>query len=192
MISSASRTLVFSQRQLSRMVYQCSNYEFEDVIGQVDAADLLAPSLPEETRLVRLGRRAVNKARRSLNLLAGMTMTMNPVTVDRKYDLFFAVFLFPAEVLYLNKVQGWREQSRHAACFLGEVWTKDRALLAQYRSLLRQFDHIFLHIGASVSLVESVIGRPCHLIRVGVDAIRFCPYPDPPARVVDCYSFGRR
>jgi hypothetical protein len=32
----------------------------------------------------------------------------------------------------------------------------------------------------------------CVFIPPGVDAIRFCPYPNPPRRAVDVYSIGRR
>jgi len=35
-------------------------------------------------------------------------------------------------------------------------------------------------------------GRPCRQLVTGIDAIRFCPYPDAPSRTVDCYSYGRR
>ncbi|HVR62780.1 MAG TPA: hypothetical protein VMU50_12835, partial [Polyangia bacterium] len=186
----APRTLLFSQRHMNRMVYQCSKYEFEDVIGEVDAVEMLAPPLPVESPLRALGRRAANRALRALD--RAQIATMNPVAVGRRYDLFFASFLFPEETLYLEKIAGWREQARYAACFLGEVWTKDAERLRRHAPILKQFDHIFLHVGASASLVASVTGRPCHLIHVGVDAIRFCPHPNPPERVIDCYSFGRR
>ena len=172
------------------MVYQCSKYEFEDVIAEVDAVDMLAPPLPVESRVRALGRRAANRARRALDRPA--VATMDAIAVNRRYDLFFAAFLFPEETQYLPRIAGWREQARYAACFLGEVWTKDAARLKQHAPILSQFDHIFLHVGASAALVASITGRPCHLIHVGVDAIRFCPHPNPPARVIDCYSFGRR
>jgi hypothetical protein len=172
------------------MVYQCSKYEFEDVIDQVDKVDMIAPRPAPDGRVAVLGRRAVNGARRRLGLLPQAAMP--EVRVTRSYDLFFAAFLFPEELLFLNRLRGWRERAKIAACFLGEVWTKDIERLRAHAPLLRQFDQIFLHVGASLPMVASIVGRPCHLIHVGVDAIRFCPFPDPPARVVDCYSFGRR
>jgi Glycosyl transferases group 1 len=187
----SARTLLFSQRNLDRMVYQCWKYEFEDVIAEVDAVDVIAPAATPEGRIAtRAGRRLVNSARRRVGLLP--MASMGEVRVSHSYDLFFAAFLFPDEVRFLDKLKGWRERCKIAVCFLGEVWNKDVELLRACAPLLRQFDRIFLHVGASVPMVASVLGRPCQLIFSGIDAARFCPFPDPPARVVDCYSFGRR
>lgn len=190
MSSSSPRILLFSRRQFDRMVYQCWKYEFEDVICEVDSVDLVAPSLKAESRLGNLRRRAFDKSRLSVGLLPEVVTEEVEVTGD--YDLFFAAFLSPEEAGNLRNLKGWRERSRHAACFLGEVWTKDTKVLETYAPILRQFDHVFLHVGASLSLVASILGRPCHLIHVGTDTLRFCPFPNSPARVVDCYSFGRR
>jgi hypothetical protein len=43
-----------------------------------------------------------------------------------------------------------------------------------------------------VSALEKALGRPCRWIPHAVDTLRFTPYPEPPARVVDVYSIGRR
>lgn len=190
MSSSPPRVLLFSQRQFDRMVYQCWKYEFEDVICEVDSVDLVAPPRKAESRLGSLRRRAFDKSRVSVGLLP--EVVTEEVEVTREYDLFFAAFSFPAEAGSLRNLKGWRERSRQAACFLNEVWTKDTKVLKAYAPILRQFDHVFLHVGASLPLVASILGRPCHLIHVATDTLRFCPFPDPPARVVDCYSFGRR
>ena len=190
MTFSPARTLLFSQRQFDRMVYQCWKYEFEDVICEVDSVDLVAPRLKPESRFGHLRRRVFDKSRSSLGLLPAVVT--EEVEITRDYEFFFAALLFPAEAGSLRNLKGWRERSRHAVCFLDDVWTKDTKVLETYAPILRQFDHIFLHVGASLPLVASILGRPCHLIHVGTDTLRFCPFPNPPARVVDCYSFGRR
>ena len=74
-------------------------------------------------------------ARRSLDRLPDVAM--EPAAITRDYDFFFAPFLFPAETLYLNKLPGWRERSRRAACFLGEVWTKDAEALKKFAPILK-------------------------------------------------------
>lgn len=173
------------------MVYQCWKYEFEDVIAEVDAVDMMLPvAIPDGRVTTRIGRRVIDGARRRMGLLPAAAI--EEVRVSRAYDLFFAAFLFPAELRFLDKLKGWRDRSKKAVCFLGEVWNKNTELLRACAPILRQFDQIFLHIGASLPMVESVLGRSCRLMHAGIDAIRFCPFPDPPARVVDCYSFGRR
>jgi hypothetical protein len=190
MPSPQSRTLLYSQRKLDSMVYQCWKYEFEDVIAEIDSVEMVAPSARAEDRFSRLGRRALDTSRRRLRLPVGSSF--KETVVERDYELFFAPFLFPTEAGNLANLKGWRERSKLAACFLGELWTLDAELLRIYAPILRQFDHLFSHVGASLPLLQSIVGKPCHLLPVGVDAIRFCPLPAPPARVVDCYSFGRR
>ena len=187
---SRPRTLLYSQRKLDFMVYQCWKYEFEDVIGEIDSVEMVAPSPRAESRWGRLGRRLLERSRRGAGLPPGAPFAELEITRD--YDLFFATFLFAAEVGNLAAVKGWRERCKRTACFLGEIWTKDVEMLRIYAPILRQFDHVFSHVGASLPLLRETLGKPCHLLPVGVDAIRFCPLPNSPARVVDCYSFGRR
>jgi len=43
-----------------------------------------------------------------------------------------------------------------------------------------------------VPALGQAIGRKCHWLPGAVDALRFTPYPNPPPRVVDIYSMGRR
>src|SRR5438552_10888065 len=44
----------------------------------------------------------------------------------------------------------------------------------------------------TVKPLSELIGRRVVYLPPGVDTISFCPYPDPPERVVDVYSIGRR
>jgi Glycosyl transferases group 1 len=57
---------------------------------------------------------------------------------------------------------------------------------------LKQFDHVIVGLEGSVGIVGELIGRACHFMPAAVDALRFSPYPSPPPRVIDLYSFGRR
>jgi hypothetical protein len=57
---------------------------------------------------------------------------------------------------------------------------------------LDSFDHVVVGFAGSVDAVSEMIGRRCHFVPPAVDAVRFSPFPDPPSRVVDIYSIGRR
>jgi hypothetical protein len=57
---------------------------------------------------------------------------------------------------------------------------------------LARFDHVILGMAGTVQAASDAIGRPCHYVPGGVDAIRFSPYPNPPTRVIDVYNMGRR
>jgi hypothetical protein len=43
-----------------------------------------------------------------------------------------------------------------------------------------------------VEAIGALTGRKCSFLPPGIDALRFCPYPDPPERAIDVYSLGRR
>src|ERR1700735_1300860 len=114
MPSPQSRTLLYSQRKLDSMVYQCWKYEFEDVIAEIDSVEMVAPSARAEDRFSRLGRRALDTSRRRLRLPVGSSF--KETVVERDYELFFAPFLFPTEAGNLANLKGWRERSKLAAC----------------------------------------------------------------------------
>jgi len=40
--------------------------------------------------------------------------------------------------------------------------------------------------------VSEVTGKKCFFLPPGIDAVKFCPYPNPPKKAIDVYSFGRR
>jgi len=47
-------------------------------------------------------------------------------------------------------------------------------------------------LSGSVQALQKAIGKPVFYHLFGVDAILFCPYPEPPERSIDIYSMGRR
>jgi hypothetical protein len=49
-----------------------------------------------------------------------------------------------------------------------------------------------LYYSQTVKPLSEIIERRCVFLPPGVDAITFCPNPDPPERVIDVYSIGRR
>jgi hypothetical protein len=64
------RTLVFSQRNIhANAAYRCPHYEFEDIICQIDSAEILAPWPGKRFALgTRLANRAAEAALMALNL----------------------------------------------------------------------------------------------------------------------------
>ena len=58
--------------------------------------------------------------------------------------------------------------------------------------LLAEFDHIIIPCSACIKPLETVIWKPCIYMPPGIDAIQFCPYPNPPVRSIDVYSLGRK
>jgi hypothetical protein len=64
--------------------------------------------------------------------------------------------------------------------------------LGDLLKVLKQFDHIFLGYQGTVETLAEATGRPCHYLVPSTDALKFCPYPEAPKRVIDFYAMGRR
>ena len=181
-----ARVVLFSQRNIFRNVlFRCPHQEFENVICQVDAADMLAPSMDQRVRY-QLAKR----------LAWHLPVALNPGLSQRgpqgHYDLFFAVCGSPVDLLTINTLGNFKDFAKVSICLIDELWVTQLAAYAHMLKLLRKFDYVMLYYSQSVAAVERAVGRPCVFLPPGIDAAAFCPYPAPPERVVDLYSIGRR
>ena len=173
------------------MAFEAMNYEAEDVFMEVDDVDLFSLEPGRGFKLKeRCQRRLLWKD--ATGVLASVNPGLRPVRLGKEYDLFFCRFQTLRDVIYVNAVQGWKERCRTSVCWLDELYSAEVVHSRNYLHLLKRFDHVFVGFKGSVDAISKVIGRRCHFLPNGVDAIRFTPYPNPPARVIDVYSLGRR
>jgi hypothetical protein len=181
------RILIFSQRNASkRLPFRCAHFEFEDVIAQIDAVDLLAPHFDASTRRHAIAKQIAYHTPVALN--PGIQSTR----CETEYDLFLAICGDPTDLLRVNSAGNWRDKCRKAVCLIDELWVKQMDSYRNYLRMLEKFDHVFLYYSNSVEPLRQRIGSKCTYMPPGVDTIRLCPYPNPPKRVVDVYSIGRR
>ncbi len=182
------RTLIFSQRNLATILpFRCAHFEFEDVISQVDNALVLTPRIDPPS-----WRHAFFK-----QLAYHVPFKINPgvdrVALSADFDVFLAICGGPNDLLRVQAIGDWRSRCKKAICLIDEVWAKRVGNYRRYLRMLSQFDLVVLYYSQSVGPVDEVIGeKKCIFLPPGVDTVRFCPYPDPPKRVVDVYSVGRR
>lgn len=190
--SSSARVCLASMRGTKRLAAWCSNYEFEDVIAAVDDVDLVTLSpgrgfVPREWVLRRLGwHRGVRR------LAAGLNPGLQAQALGKDYEVFVFVCMHPTDLIYLNSLAGWKERCRIKICYMVEFYAGWQSELEFHLRLLSDFDHVMLCFEGSVPAVQGVISKPVHHVALGADALRFTPFPDPPPRVVDFYSMGRR
>jgi hypothetical protein len=179
---------LFSQRHLERLVSRCAEYEFEDVICEIDDAELLTP---EPRWWFQFGQKVANRLARHLSVTF-VNPGVRKLCLNKSYDLFVMICQFPTDLLSLNAVEGWRQCCRTSVCWLAEIWAGELYKLKGHFKILSQFDYIVIPSIGSVQPVKDVVGERCVYMPAGVDTIRFCPYPNPARRCIDVYSLGRK
>lgn len=186
-INSPRRILLYSHRNIyEQEVWRAAYREFEAVIQAIDSVDLIAP-----------GRARWFHARRNnaLRIGKGSQLILNPgvksVSLSRQYDLMFVVCEKPSELLNVTALEGWKDKCKTSICWLTEFYEKDIAVYRSALKVLAGFDHIVLSTIGNRKFKEMFPGKVSYL-PPAVDAIKFCPYPNPSKRFVDVLSIGRR
>lgn len=182
--------LLLSMRRIAQLVGYALDYELEDVIAQMTAADRVDVGTPgslDWSRRLFKYLRLPRSARLGVGSFPGWH---SKVRLERDYQLFLPIFNEPFELFALAAIPGWRKRCRLAACFISEMWLSE---LPHYLlELLAPFDHIFLGVRHPVEAVARLTGRPCSYLPLAADVLRFAPYPDPPPRSIDFCNIGRR
>lgn len=187
-MSANPHVCMFSQRQLERLVSRCAEYEFEDVICEIDDVEMLTP---EPYRSFPIGQKVANQLARHVSI-ASVNPGIRKSRLNRNYDLFIMICQFPRDLLSLNAIKGWKQHCRTSVCWLAELWACEVRKLKGHLKLLSKFDYVVLPCCGSIQVVKDVIGDCCVCLPPGIDTIRFCPYPNPPIRSIDVYSMGRK
>lgn len=126
----------------------------------------------------------------------GSLVSFNPglkrVQLKQDYDLFVLVCPRWRDAWYVNAIEGWRDHCKTTVCWIDEIWVKHVPNIENWLPLLKKFDYVFVGIDGSGKALGDAIGQQCHEVFGGVDSLRFSHYPNPPERVIDVYSVGRR
>lgn len=178
-------------RRFNRRAYQCSLYEAQDVLVEIDDVDLIELEPDPGFRFKESWQRRLvyrDVSRRLVYLNPGLRR----VSLTREYDLFVAVCQNHLDLLYVNAINEWKKRCKASVCWLDELWAADMLSCRYWLHALRQFDHVFIGCRGTVAPLSYAIDRTCRWLPGAVDALRFSPYPDPPTRSIDVYSIGRR
>lgn len=199
-----SRTLIASEFNAKDRAHFALAYEFCRVAAECDDAHIVAPGinnylirylnpiLPnyDNQNVQRDFNRLVNGIRKGLRLKNAPTI--ESVSLDQNYDLFFFVGWGAQSLVELPRIRNWRSRCKVAVAYVFELWSSTLEQDRQYLRLLDQFDHVFLLHSASIPQLLLYTRAPCFFLPTGVDCFTFTPYPSPPERVVDVYSMGNR
>ena len=185
------RICIASGRNFKKKAWLCGHYEAQDVLAQVDDVDLicLRPGFGHQFRFRWQNRLMHHDLSRKIVFA---NPGLQSVKLTREYDLFVVRCQTYQDLLDINAVKGWKDRCKTSICWIDEMWSSQIPDQKYWLHALRQFDHVFVGFSGTVAPLSKAIGRPCRHLPAGVDVLRFTPYPNPPARVVDVYSIGRR
>jgi len=186
-----SRICMFTTSNYKRKGFLCAQYEAQDVLFDVDNVDLirLEPGAGHQFR-ERIFTRIVWHD--FTEKLVFLNIGFQPIHLSKEYELFIAVCGSWQDLLHINAIKNWKDKCRKSICWIDELWSADLPLSKSWLPAFKKFDHVVIGLKGSVHAVTDAIGRQCHFVPAGVDAIRFTPYPKPPPRVIDVYNIGRR
>ncbi len=178
------RVCIFSQRGLSGHLSRIGGYEFEDLIaGEFDRADLVVPKGSRGAAYLMPLRSGLSRRSRLYRALG--TGLRLPAPPARDYDLFFAYVGQQRDLLTLDAAAPWRRRAARAVCWLQEFPAGDVADSGPRLEILNSFDHVICGLAESVPALARALDVPVHYACWGIDTLAFCPWPDPPARVID-------
>ncbi|MBT9310883.1 glycosyltransferase [Leptothoe kymatousa] len=184
------RVLVVSVRGFRSQVANCAIYEFEDLICDLEGAQLYAPK--QEFDFARCICRLAKYATGSDRIASVVAPFPAEVVLEEEYDLLLAVFDNPWQLHLLEGIKNWREKCRHTACYIIETWKPNFDDWRLAYEPFKNFEYIFSGTVNCVETFKQVTGLPCHYLAPGLDALKFCPYPNTPKRMIDACCVGRR
>jgi hypothetical protein len=188
----AAKVCMLTSRNFIRLAYQAAVFEAQDVLCETADVDLVALEPGPGFTLREAVLRKVLWRDPSSGRLALANPGLKPVRLEKTYDAFIAYCPAVRDLLHVNAIRNWRDRCRVSVCILDEIWAAEARRSRHYLRLLKEFDHVVVGLEGSAGIVGELIGRACHFLPAAVDALRFSPYPSPPPRVIDVYSFGRR
>jgi hypothetical protein len=100
--------------------------------------------------------------------------------------------IYPDLIMANAIMSNVRDVCRTSVCLVDELWVKEMVKQRHFLRILAKFDVVMLYYSQTVKPLSNQIERRCIFLPPGVDAILFCPHPNPPKRVIDVYSMGRR
>jgi hypothetical protein len=184
------RICLATLRYFEKIVARCVDYEFEDVICEIDDVDLIG-TVPKFWLPV--GKSLVF---RLWHHLSSKFALLNPgyrtLRLSKDYDLFFAMCMNPWDLLHINAIKGWRQRCQTSVCWIDEIWTRALPYLKNLLQVLSRFDYVIIGCSGTIQPIQKLVQSPCSYLPPGVDAIRFSPYPNPLHRSIDVFNIGRR
>ncbi|MFM2311910.1 MAG: hypothetical protein RLZZ04_1186 [Cyanobacteriota bacterium] len=185
-----SRVLVWSQRKIENFIFNSCLFEFEDIINEVDLADVISP--PRYNFREKMVKKFVKNSTQYFKSIVNLNPYFQSVYLEQEYDIFLTILDFPYNLSSINLLKNWRKKCQVSVCYLIEIWHKDLSKLKNFIRFFQDFDLICLGHSEIVDDVQKMINRPCIYLPPGVNAVKFCSDGQKSHRSIDLLTLGRR
>lgn len=183
-----ARTLIFSLRNLRKDICRCFDYEFEDVVAEVDDAEFYLPA-PKH------GNQLLSDLSEYLSYKT-FRIPWNPAfslpRIEGTYEIFFANMTFVHDLEIVRRMPDWRGKVGYSICYIDEFFLESLDSFSRYFPVLGRFDCVVLNCSGTLEALAERTGLKVITVPSGIDALRFCPEPDAPERIVDIVNIGRK
>ena len=185
-----ARVLVWSQRNIQNFIHNSCLYEFEDIIGTIDAVDIVSP--PQYDLMGKVIKKLVTNQTKHFNSLAHLNPYCKSINLEHEYDVFFTVLDFPCNLSSINLLKNWREKCKFAVCYLIEIWHQDIPKIRNFLKFFKDVDLICVGHSQILDLVKEITDSPCIYLAPGIDTVKFHPHSHKSQRCIDVCNLGRR
>lgn len=182
-----ARTLVYSIRDFDRSISRTSLYEFQNVVADIEGADMLAPG----SKTIEVPKR-IEKVVDRFGFELKQKPTPDLFQIDRDYDVFFTVVQSIDDVAALKKVPRWASHFKKKILLISDVW---RAFIKRqaFAQPLREFDIVCSYGSGALDVLQDELPNTEVMFLPGaVDTLSFAPGDRTLPRTIDVYSMGRK
>ncbi|MEO0434922.1 MAG: glycosyltransferase family 1 protein, partial [Cyanobacteria bacterium J06656_5] len=152
------------------------------MLCSLEGAQLYAPE--QEFPVARAMYRVAKYATRSDRIASSVSPFPTEILLENEYDFLFAVLDNPWQMHLLESIKNWRDKCRYKACYIMETWKPSFDDWRLAYEPFKNFDQIFSGTVHCVEALAKATGVPCGYLPPGVNALKFCPYPNPLQRVI--------
>jgi hypothetical protein len=182
------RVGLVSFRKKEKIVSRFFSYEFEDIICEIDDAELI---MPEPIHARSDVSRIIAGVGSRLHI-SQLNASILPIKLEKDYELLVVNCLNIKDLSVLNACRDWRKKAQKAVCCIVETWSQDLGRFGSQLEILSKFDYVVLNTYNCVDILQRLVGKPVLFMAPSVNTVRFCPYPQLPDRCIDVYSMGRK
>jgi hypothetical protein len=158
-------------------------FTFEDLIAELDGAEVIAPEGIDYGFGARLYRRFPALAAPLLG---------PPPALDSATQLVFVGMQGLGDVGSMLPVFHRGNPGGLMVAFIEELWKDKWRRCPGEIEALKRCDLVFVGCAGSVEALSATIGRPCVHLPPSVDTLRFDPFPRGLERCIDVFGMGRR